>query len=933
MIRFSLSFLVAMSMFLSGLNAQVTLDPFFATANDIVTVTYDASQGNGALVGQSQIYGHCGVITNLSTGPSDWKYVQGAWGTADPNTAMTNQGGDIHTLTIDIPNFYNVPAGEEIIELAFVFRTANGSIVGRTASGGDIYAPIYSGFGAVLLNPAEDFFFIQSNQTINVSALASETSNLTIFIDDSLVLQNPAATSLTYTLNTADFSPSKHYVSMRAIANGDTIVDSSSYIFQTPPTIAALPVGINDGANYINDTTVILKLTAPFKPFSYVIGDFNNWEFDDAYSMNITPDSSAFWIEISGLNAGQEYRYQYVVDHDLIRIADPYANKILDPWNDQYIPTTTYPDLISYPVGKTNEPVSVLQTAMPEYVWDTTINFTKPAKGDLRVYELLIRDFTTERTFQAVIDSLDYFSRLGINAIEFMPVNEFEGNESWGYNPSFHFALDKYYGTPDKFKELVEEAHKKGIAIIIDMVLNHQFGQSPMVRMYFDGATYKPTADNPWFLEDAAHDFNVGYDFDHESPWTRKFVDDVMRYWVEEFHVDGYRMDLSKGFTSKNTLGNIGLFGQYDSSRVFNLTRMADEVWNYDSTTIIILEHFADNSEEKVLSNTGFMLWGNHNYDYRNLSKGGAANVSWSSYKSRGWDNPYLVSYMESHDEERMMYTNTLEGATLPSYNIKEPHVGLKRAELCAVYFLSTPGPKMIWQFGELGYDLSINRCEDGSINNNCRLSNKPPRWEYLENSDHKRLFEVYAAMNHLREEYPAFASSDFSMDAQYGVKTIKISDPSMSVFTICNFNTVDANPEKSLPGNGVWYEYFTGDSITVTNNTYSFELEKGEYRLYTTNKLTKPEITAGLNDVISEETDFLVYPNPGTEVMNIVLPFALNSSNDITVYDLNGKRVSAKISGSESNFQLNVSDLNAGLYLILVSHEGTLMKQLVSVQ
>ena len=62
---------------------------------------------------------------------------------------------------------------------------------------------------------------------------------------------------------------------------------------------------------------------------------------------------------------------------------------------------------------------------------------------------------------------------------------------------------------------------------------------------------------------------------------------------------------------------------------------MADEVWNYDSTTIIILEHFADNSEEKVLSNTGFMLWGNHNYDYRNLSKGGAANVSWSSYKSR----------------------------------------------------------------------------------------------------------------------------------------------------------------------------------------------------------------------------------------------------------------------------------------------------------
>ena len=83
----------------------------------------------------------------------------------------------------------------------------------------------------------------------------------------------------------------------------------------------------------------------------------------------------------------------------------------------------------------------------------------------------------------------------------------------------------------------------------------------------------------------------------------------------------------------------------------------------------------------------------------------------------------------------------------------------------------------------------------------------------------------------------------------------------------------------------------------------------------------------------MSEETDFLVYPNPGTDVMNIVVPFVLNSSNDITVYDLNGKRVSAKISGSEGNFQLNVSDLNTGLYLILVSHDGSLMKQLISVQ
>jgi hypothetical protein len=80
-----------------------------------------------------------------------------------------------------------------------------------------------------------------------------------------------------------------------------------------------------------------------------------------------------------------------------------------------------------------------------------------------------------------------------------MPVNEFEGNESWGYNPSFFFAPDKYYGHKDKLKELIDVAHQNGMAVIIDMVLNHAFGQNVMARMYWDEANNRPSADNPWF--------------------------------------------------------------------------------------------------------------------------------------------------------------------------------------------------------------------------------------------------------------------------------------------------------------------------------------------------------------------------------------------------------------------------------------------------
>ncbi|MFN9798588.1 MAG: alpha-amylase family glycosyl hydrolase, partial [Bacteroidota bacterium] len=152
--------------------------------------------------------------------------------------------------------------------------------------------------------------------------------------------------------------------------------------------------------------------------------------------------------------------------------------------------------------------------------------FVRPPKERLLVYELHVRDFVADRTFQSVLDTLDYLENLGVTAVQFMPLNEFEGNDSWGYNPSFYFALDKAYGTEEKFKELVNECHNRVMAVILDIELNHSFGQNPMVRMYFDpdaGEFGQPTAESPWFNQVPRHDFNVGYDFNHESQRTRNF--------------------------------------------------------------------------------------------------------------------------------------------------------------------------------------------------------------------------------------------------------------------------------------------------------------------------------------------------------------------------------------------------------------------------
>ena len=241
-----------------------------------------------------------------------------------------------------------------------------------------------------------------------------------------------------------------------------------------PPTVteAPVPTGMLDGMNLdSNDNTkATLVLYAPSKEFINLIGDFNNWQRDDTnYLLNKDSAKDRFWIEVTGLTPQTNHMYQYLVDGTM-RIADPYSTTILAESNDAFIDNTTYPNLPAYPTGQTSHAVTLLRTGDIPFNWQIT-NFTPPAKTDLVIYELLIRDFDDLHSFDAIKARLDYLQNLGINAIELMPVSEFDGNESWGYNPSFHMALDKYYGTPTAFKQLIDECHARGIAVILDVVL------------------------------------------------------------------------------------------------------------------------------------------------------------------------------------------------------------------------------------------------------------------------------------------------------------------------------------------------------------------------------------------------------------------------------------------------------------------------------
>ncbi|MEP7080115.1 MAG: alpha-amylase family glycosyl hydrolase [Ginsengibacter sp.] len=860
--KFTLSLIILFS--LNGYAQLLSWTPSFATesANPFV-ITVDGSRGNKGLNGYNptDVYVHIGVITSLSTGPSDWKYVKTTWGTTDPTYRAQPLGSNKWSFTLGggLRTWFGIvnPA-ETIKKIAILFRNGSGTLKQTNSDGSDMYIPIYT--SAIAVRITDPFF--ESNykpvpepitknvgDAISVTAMSNNAATLTLYLNGVVTKTVAGATSIT----DAPVLINSGNQQIVAEANDGINIsrDTLNFFVNGGVNVAPLPIGVRDGINYVSPTSATLVLYAPNKGRVGVIGDLpgSNWMEQSGYQMNKTPDGNYWWITLTGLTPGFEYSFQYIVNGTL-KIADPYAEKILDPYNDQYISSSTYPGLKVYPTATTGA-VSELQTAAVAYNWQST-NFSRPDKRNLIIYELLVRDFVANHNWNTLRDTLNYLKNLGINAIEIMPFNEFEGNLSWGYNPDFYFAPDKYYGPANTLKEFIDSCHKNGIAVIMDIALNHSFGMSPLVQLYWDAANNRPAPDNPWFNPVAKHAFNVGYDMNHESLQTRAYVSRILEHWLTNYKIDGFRFDLSKGFTQTQTCDNNGAncnvtaWGNYDQSRIDIWKRYYDTLQLKSPSSYCILEHFADNSEETVLANYGMMPWGNMNNNYMQASMGysTSSDLTYGLASTRGWNNPYLVTYMESHDEERMMYKNINFGNSSGAYNVRDTATALKRQELAAAFFLTLPGPKMIWQFGELGYDFSINYCGDGTINNACRTDSKPIRWDYFQQANRKKLYNVYSALNGLRKGAQfkdAFTtnSSDQSLGGFF--KYVILNSTPNKLVAIGNFDVVPQTSSVTFPVAGTWYDYLNGGTINATGGSQSFTLQPGEYFVYTSVQVILP--------------------------------------------------------------------------------------------
>ena len=788
--------LIAVCMCALGVSAQVTTDPTPVqedTKN--LKIYFHADEGNKGLMGlnaNTKVYAHTGLITNGSTSDSDWKYTIADWNKDTEKAQMVYEGTNLWSLYIgDIREFYGVTdMSVQIKKLAFVFRTSGGTKEGKTATGGDIFVNVVDpGLQIELTSSATSEIVDSKTGSVTFTAATTTNSTITISVNGNQIgtQANTKSLTATYTFPSAgDYS-----VTATATAGGETVSDTLNYAYFNDATSQAYPGGTPVMGPVENaDGSVTFCVAAPSMSRMVIVGSWNNYKITNSQQMYYTDYNTTnpvtnesgtfryFWITIPDLaKTDDQYTYFFKVQGTVSKgsnsitvnsnTGDPYARLVLDPWNDKYIDTNVYPNLPAYPYGVVDGvPVAVYQKGINDYQWKDT-DFVIPDKDNLIIYELLLRDFTgTEGqkqgngTIRQAMAKIDYLRTLGVNVIELLPICEFSGNNSWGYNPNFYFAPDKAYGTPDDYKEFIDLCHSYGIAVVLDMVFNQSDGLHPWYQMY-GGNQYSPFYNYGMGGENGApHAYSVMNDWNQGYPLVQQQWKDVITYWLTEYHVDGFRFDLVKGLGLNESYANAGdaATNAFNQSRVNEMKYLNSVIQEARPGAYCINENLAGAQEENLMAADGELNWANVNNAGCQFAMGYQSDSNMNRLLATQDSRTAFstVSYLESHDEERLAYKQDMWGVSGVKDNVQ---VSMQRCGSAAAQMIMTPGAHMIWMFGELGKSESLTD----------RTGPKLVEWNLLNEPNHKGLYNNYSEMIQLRFANPQFFGKDASFQINCG--------------------------------------------------------------------------------------------------------------------------------------------------------------------
>ncbi len=542
------------------------------------------------------------------------------------------------------------------------------------------------------------------------------------------------------------------------------------------------------------------KLFAPYNKEAALLGSFLDWE-----SIDMEKGKDGYFRVKVDLEDGV-YKYKFKV-----RSKSWFFEK--DQWVDVTDPYATNIDALG---GYENGVIRVKdgERIVDTYVWHHD-DKPLPPDNELVIYELHVADFSggeddkyARGKYQHVIEKLDYLTELGINAIELMPIKEYPGDYSWGYNPRHFFATETSYGETADLKKLVDECHGKGIRVFMDGIFNHSESSSPLTQIDHDyWYHHEPRdPDNNWGPE-----FNYEkYDDNLDTYPARRFIGDTVRFWIEEYHIDGIRYDAARQIANydfmhwivdeaKKTAGAKPFYNIAEhipeTTSITNSDGPMDACW-HDSFYHCIKEHVA--GEKFDLEQLKDVI------DPKRQGFMGATNV---------------VNYLTNHDHNRIM-------VELGEREILDEEA-FRRLKFAGAILMTAVGVPMLWMGQEFG-EYKPQTQESSKI-----------EWGLLKNDENRGLLEYYKGLINLRKNNHALYTEniEFIHENPEG-KVLAYSrwnDQGSRIVVIANFseNFFAGYQVTNFPEAGKWHEWTANYDVEAGDDGIITDLGPFEAKVF----------------------------------------------------------------------------------------------------
>ena len=666
-----------------------------------------------------------------------------------------------------------------------------------------------------------------------------------------------------------------------------------------------------------NDGLMYVSIMVPHHQFVQIkINNINDEEDKSIFTLKKDPNlSNVWWTELELPNG--IYDYEYVLPNG-----------------------TTFPDPLSRMVRNNKTRIEIGAggvTTADDYNW-ISANYLKPTLDTLVIYELHVDDFSAAGngvgTFQHVLEKLDHLKSLGINAIELMPISEFPGNHSWGYDPQIISAINDSYGTPEQFKYFVDQCHNMGIAVILDIIWNHIRSSSPLWQM-------QPDYDlNPYIKHHEEMNPNEApeswgmLDIDHFNMNTIEYINKVHRIWVDEYKIDGFRFDAAAHLGWSVSQPDLGIYG------------WSNALYDHDSTVYQIAEHLPSNIS--LIENTNFSAgWHDSFHDRLKIDSHNQYNSTMDIMRQiiglheyTNWGTPYsnftqAVKYMISHDEQSLIQ----EMVEFDNFTMQQ---ALERDKFYSTILFTSNGIPMLWQGQEFGFKSGwTDQNQNGNWDEE-KLSYRPIDWNVLETENGQSHFEHYKKLIYLRKNNPAFSKGEFydlyrytnQGVVVYGYKDNRENSLNDQVVVIANFSSTDQSIlDVPFLSSGYWYNMFDSNDIlhTADGNYGNYYINAKHAVVYTNNQyqLSTHSFSEEIESIVDSSINKIVpFPNPFNSSISIQIDTESRDMIRFSIYNVLGEMIFQKIENNITRginkFSWNGRDSDGlevptGMYFILI--------------